>query len=645
MKKNVKCLSKQFVFASILYFTMTLLACGAAKTEEPKPQRSFEEWIKSARINAHDRPEVFQQEALLRLKSMQMSGSKDLYQVYLAMADSYIATGEYSQSRTYLDKALATDKAQKEPELRVKALFHKGLSYSDETNFVKTYKYFALALMSAKQYNLVCDELEIKTEIGRLLTELADYSRAHSVMESAPLNHGCSRFTHQIVMARLLAKQDKFNASFDLYEKFLAEAAGRESLSYLTDIKAEYVPFLIEAGRIKRAEEISKDIMDVMTNKGISHPAGLYEWAIASVLSAKGQHKEALEYAQIVLGDDVELSPSLRLQVDHEVLPLIVQLYEKLGKSDEAQAMRSRLIDNNIKYFSENRSVLLGVAEARLNLAERDGQIAFMSQEILLNKLESERLVLLCMVISLIAIAIIMWGVLLYRRNNRSRNLYKALEARNEVLNERALGAETELALKETLFHESHHRLKNNLHFLVNLFEIQRSRLDSSAVSTISDVLLDAANRVQAMAVIHQFSHWASNGKSASVNDLLTNLVQQTYDLGDSSIAININCQNIELDDEVSKSIVLIVNELLCNAQKHAFDDRTEGSINIVLEEGVEYKNKLTVTDNGKGLDENILKRNKVSMGLKLVKSMVKQINGILDVNTGKFGTQWTIEF
>jgi len=647
MLEQISATAERFIF-SITFFIVYLAmlpALAITGTEDSVPQQSLEEWIRDARLNAHDQPEIFQQQAVQYIKTMEASGSGDVYRIYLAMADASVATGQYSESREYLQKALATNAVQQDPELKVDTLFQVGLSYRDQTNFVKTYEYFALALRHTKEFNLICRELEIKTEIGSLLTDLADYSSANEIMESVPKSSDCPRFTYQIVWARLLAKQGEYDTSFELYEKFLTAASGRDSLVYLTDIKADYVPFLVEAGRLDRAEEVLQDVIEVMKNKGIRHPSGLYEWALATVLSAKGQHEDALKYAKIVLADDVELPRALRIQIDHEVLPLVVNLYQELGKLSEARTMMSRFVANNVEYFSNNRSVLLGVAEARLNVAEREGEIAYMSQEILVNRLKFERLLLISAFVALIAMTFVIWATFLYRRNTKERVLYDALRQKNEALNERAIGAESELEQKETLFHEAHHRLKNNLHFLVSLFEIQRSRLTSSTASKISDVLLDAVNRVHAMAVIHQFSYGADNGGNVSINDLLNNLVEQTFDIGDGLVTINVDCRDVELGDETSKSVVLIVNELLCNAQKHAFDGKKTPHIDIVLGKGVDYENKLMVFDNGKGFRKDLLEQREASMGLKLVRSMVKQLNGTLDVDSGEFGTRWTIEF
>ncbi|MBX2849086.1 MAG: sensor histidine kinase [Acidiferrobacterales bacterium] len=625
--------------ACALTFSSNLHAQAASDA-----QLSFDDWITEARHNAHNQPGLTRQQALEFIAELKKTRSVDLYRAFIVVADSYAAEGQFEQSRDYLKKALPETVRLREHGREVDVLFQVGLTYLDQFDYVNTYRYFAMAMRRAKQHGLPCREFELKVEVGSLLTELADYSHAQEVMESAPMDAGCPTSVYQSVMGRLLSEQGKYEEAATQYEAFFKTAKGQQSLAYITDIKADYVPFLVDAGELDRAEELLKDISSAMEEKGIRNPVGTYEWAFARVLEAKGEFEQALKYAEIVLADDLELPASVRMQVDHEVLPTMVKLYTAVGDQDKTQTMMSRLLDNNSMFFSRNRSALLGIAEARLNVAERDGEISFLSQQATVNQLERERLMLIITVIGILALGSAIWGVSVYRRNRVRQQLYQALEVRNEKLSARVEGAETELAQKETLFHEAHHRLKNNLHFLVSLLEIQRSRLDESAASKISNVLLDAANRVQAMAVIHQFAYGEDGDKPASIKDLLQNLVEQTADIGEGAIQIEVQADELELDDEVAKSLVLIVNELICNAQKHAFDKKG-GKINVSLKHTNDGDYKLTVSDNGKGFAEPIEDKTRKSMGLRLVRSMVKQMDGVLNVNSGKFGTYWTVEF
>ncbi|OFY82237.1 MAG: hypothetical protein A3F72_09400 [Bacteroidetes bacterium RIFCSPLOWO2_12_FULL_35_15] len=71
----------------------------------------------------------------------------------------------------------------------------------------------------------------------------------------------------------------------------------------------------------------------------------------------------------------------------------------------------------------------------------------------------------------------------------------------------------------------------------------------------------------------------------------------------------------------------MILNELITNACKHAFKDRTEGEIKIVCSKmGGNFT--LMVSDNGVGFDGEEALKKPNSLGLTLINALTEQING-----------------
>jgi two-component sensor histidine kinase len=87
----------------------------------------------------------------------------------------------------------------------------------------------------------------------------------------------------------------------------------------------------------------------------------------------------------------------------------------------------------------------------------------------------------------------------------------------------------------------------------------------------------------------------------------------------------------------------LIINELTSNAMKHAFPEDMEGEINIKFHQK-DHKLILTFKDNGIGLAPDLEFENTSSLGLKLVNTLVSQINGEIQINSDS-GTNITIKF
>jgi two-component sensor histidine kinase len=88
----------------------------------------------------------------------------------------------------------------------------------------------------------------------------------------------------------------------------------------------------------------------------------------------------------------------------------------------------------------------------------------------------------------------------------------------------------------------------------------------------------------------------------------------------------------------------LIVNELISNALKHAFDGRSKGMIDVELRRVDEEQAELIVTDDGVGVPSGLDLDAVESMGLTLVTSLVKQIQGRITLDRSN-GSRFTVRF
>jgi two-component sensor histidine kinase len=105
---------------------------------------------------------------------------------------------------------------------------------------------------------------------------------------------------------------------------------------------------------------------------------------------------------------------------------------------------------------------------------------------------------------------------------------------------------------------------------------------------------------------------------------------------------------------DIAVPLGIIVNELVSNSLKHAFIGRNSGEIRIKLciDENGECKNEgcksenfiLTVSDNGIGIPENLDIEDFDSLGMKLVITLVDQLDGELELKR-KNGTEFTVRF
>lgn len=212
--------------------------------------------------------------------------------------------------------------------------------------------------------------------------------------------------------------------------------------------------------------------------------------------------------------------------------------------------------------------------------------------------------------------------------------------AKNEIKNS--------LEEKELLLKEVHHRVKNNLQIISSLLNLQ-----SGYITDENDLELfkDSQSRVKSMAFIHEQLYQSSNFKSIEFSKYINNLVTYliySYANGEN-IDVNINVDDVSLDLNTSIPCGLIINELMTNSLKHAFNDEKyrnsyKKEIYVELNSINEYQYSLIVADNGIGLSNKMDIENIETLGLQLVNSLVKQLEGTIRIDI-RDGTKFEIIF
>jgi two-component sensor histidine kinase len=105
-----------------------------------------------------------------------------------------------------------------------------------------------------------------------------------------------------------------------------------------------------------------------------------------------------------------------------------------------------------------------------------------------------------------------------------------------------------------------------------------------------------------------------------------------------------INVPETLLDIDTAVPLGLIMNELLTNSFKYAFEENKKGVIKIDLKEEKTGEYTLTYSDNGKGIAKDIDIKNTTSLGLRLIHRLSKQLGGSVSYQYRK-GSTFIISF
>jgi two-component system, chemotaxis family, CheB/CheR fusion protein len=192
------------------------------------------------------------------------------------------------------------------------------------------------------------------------------------------------------------------------------------------------------------------------------------------------------------------------------------------------------------------------------------------------------------------------------------------------------------LVEKEILLREIHHRVKNNLQIVSSLLNLQSNR---STDTHVISILQDSQNRVRAMALIHEILYQSPNLADLDFETYVQTLANNLFasnNINRSQITLSVNVEaGINIDVDRAVLCGLIISELVTNALKHGFTDDLCGQIAISLITDSDGFLILSVINNGRELPQDFGIEQVRSMGLNLVMSLVKQIKGSLEVETG----------
>jgi len=200
------------------------------------------------------------------------------------------------------------------------------------------------------------------------------------------------------------------------------------------------------------------------------------------------------------------------------------------------------------------------------------------------------------------------------------------------------------LAEKEVLLKEVHHRVKNNLQIISTLLELQSETMHDER---FQGVFRESQDRIQTMALVHEKLY--KSGDLASIDftsymeDLLSFLFS-SYEGGTGRISLRLDISKVSLDIDWAIPCGLIMNELVSNALKHAFPDERSGEIAIRIAVDEDDWITVAVSDNGIGFPPGFDAWRTETLGLHLVRLLVRQLQGEIFLGQ-QGGTTFTFRF
>lgn len=183
---------------------------------------------------------------------------------------------------------------------------------------------------------------------------------------------------------------------------------------------------------------------------------------------------------------------------------------------------------------------------------------------------------------------------------------------------------------KTILLQEVHHRVKNNLAVTSGLLYMQRVSTENPEIASL---LGESERRIKTMTLIHELLYSSSDLSSIPIDEYIVSLVGLIQNSLDPEENIDVKTSSDSFSINVTQAVpcALILNELISNSYKHAFDFEDDGRIEIDITQENEVA-EFTIKDNGKGIPEDILSDTQSSLGLTIVKTLIRQVDGTFEI-------------
>ncbi len=229
----------------------------------------------------------------------------------------------------------------------------------------------------------------------------------------------------------------------------------------------------------------------------------------------------------------------------------------------------------------------------------------------------------------------------------KSRELeesHEKLETTIAALNSVNRQLEKSLREKDLLLSEVHHRVKNNLQIIISLIDLQAM---NETGDMIHSRFRSIKTRIQSMGILHNILYKSGNFERVSVKEyteMLMNNLEITFHDKRNNYRWEVNIDDrLIVNIDTAVTVGLIINEIVTNSIKHAFNDISNGVITVQILQLNEGTFCMKIRDNGCGIPDEVIASPR-GLGHELIEVLVEQLNGFVELSRNK-GTAYTIVF
>ena len=393
-----------------------------------------------------------------------------------------------------------------------------------------------------------------------------------------------------------------FRKSLDIKRQFNDKAGQGTSLSNIGEI-------MVKMGKLEEAKDYLREALEIRISFHDKLGECTTRGRLANVYLLSGDFAAAERELNRSEALATELGVLEQLKTIYEVR---VELYQKKRDYKKALESSQQLLVVKDSLLNQEKAQSLAEMQTRYESLKKEDRIALLEKEGLLQALELDRKQIWIRSLVL-AIGLTFIIILLVYYNLRTTR-------KNKI--------HIELLLKEL-----HHRVKNNLQILSSLLSLQSQQLtDDTAIKAVKS----SESRINAMALIHRKLYTVDQNRTVDIKEYITELIQYlvySYGYHEKNFKLDLEIKEINIDVDKAIPLGLILNELISNAFKHAYENQPNPRLMINLAFPATNELNICIQDNGAGMP-HVDEKQRKTFGMKIVTTLIKELKGSLNVKS-----------
>lgn len=579
--------------------------------------------------------------------------SKEAFTLYSRAAQRFVARGNYENAEALFIKAEALAKYEPDSSAVIEMATSKATMHKEEGRFTISLSAYMEALAYYKKQGDVNGQLWIYGYLSEFYRATSNAELCLKFIEEGEalmdandidlLPRAYISFRRASYYLQFFDRGIKINfeRALDHLEKSKALAEETRD-SYLLGLNQNSLGFLL----MHNAPEESEKIIDyleaakvhMLVNERFRNYGGVLH-TLALHYTRSGHPEKAVDMTFEIINLSKENNWISTLS---DYYRLAGEVFYELGRYEESAKYLNEALMTSKEAMAKTHSIELGELSTSLerNIAEQK----LMEQESILLSAQqrdknSRQALIATILIALLSLAVTFVSVRLYFRFRKKNKLLRTQQEIIQLTNAQLTDAVNQ---KNTLYRELNHRVKNNLTILTGLIYLQESREGDPAHQNLYQTL---RHRIQSMALVHQNLYAFNEVQKINFHDYIRQLtpdIASTFQ-DEKNVVTVISCENLTVDIDEAVPLAMIINELMTNSFKHAFEQESKGEIKIWSDLEDEAR-VIRYKDNGIGMPADMKEESLHTLGIRLINLMVQQLKGRLTHENVERGVYFKIE-